>query len=84
LVLRYAHDYPDLTANIGNIALLKRCGELQLIDPTLAAETANTYRILRKYQHNIRLQGEEKARVPTDKVAQVILASQALWNTLLT
>ncbi len=84
LVLRYAHDYPDLTANIGNIALLKRCGELQLIDPTLAVETANTYRILRKYQHNIRLQGEEKARVPTDKVAQVILASQALWNTLLT
>jgi glutamate-ammonia-ligase adenylyltransferase len=82
LVLLHAHEYPELTGNLGNIALLKRCGELGLIDLTLALETANTYRVLRKYQHNIRLQGEEKARIQTEKVAQVILASEALWDAL--
>ncbi len=82
IVLRHSHAFPELTANIGNIALLHRCGELNLVDLTLASETADTYRVLRKHQHNIRLQGEEKARIQTEKIAQIILASEALWDTL--
>lgn len=82
LVLQHAHEYPELTANIGNIALLKRCGELGLIDPQLALGTANAYRLFRKFQHNIRLQGEEKARVPKEKIASELLASCALWRNL--
>lgn len=82
LVLRYAHEYPELTLNIGNIALLKRCGELGLINHTLANETANTYRLLRKYQHNIRLQGEERARVQINKVAAAVEHSEQLWESL--
>lgn len=82
LVLQHAHQYPELTANIGNIALLKRCGELGLIDPQLALGTANAYRLFRKFQHNIRLQGEEKARVPKEKIASELLASCALWKNL--
>lgn len=82
LVLLHAHNFPELTGNVGNIALLKRCGELGLIDPTISDQTANTYRVLRKYQHNMRLQGEEKARVQTEKVAQAINASASLWDTL--
>ncbi len=82
LILMHANQYPELTGNLGNIALLKRCGQLGLIDETLANKTANTYRILRKYQHNIRLQGEEKARVSKDKVADICVASIDLWNNL--
>lgn len=82
LILRHAQHYPELTGNLGNIALLKRCGELGLIPSQLAAATANTYRQLRKYQHNIRLQGEERARVKPDKVAEAVAASRALWEYL--
>ncbi|MFZ6817602.1 bifunctional [glutamate--ammonia ligase]-adenylyl-L-tyrosine phosphorylase/[glutamate--ammonia-ligase] adenylyltransferase [Undibacterium sp. Ji22W] len=82
LVLRHSHDYPELTGNIGNIALLKLCGNLGLIDTDLANETANSYRLLRKYQHNIRLQGEERARVHIDKIAAAVGCSEALWDSL--
>ncbi|MBC3880131.1 bifunctional [glutamate--ammonia ligase]-adenylyl-L-tyrosine phosphorylase/[glutamate--ammonia-ligase] adenylyltransferase [Undibacterium sp. LX40W] len=82
LILMHANKYPELTGNLGNIALLKRCGQLGLIDEKLANETANTYRVLRKYQHNIRLQGEEKARVAKEKLADVCMASLQLWSSL--
>ena len=82
LILMHANKYPELTGNLGNIALLKRCGQLGLIDEKLAHETANTYRLLRKYQHNIRLQGEEKARVRKEKVSDICIASLELWNSL--
>jgi glutamate-ammonia-ligase adenylyltransferase len=82
LVLKHAHQYPELTINIGNIALLKKYADLQLIDENLAAETANAYRIFRRFQHNARLQGEERAHVETDKVPSEIKASQQLWKLL--
>ncbi|NNG24276.1 bifunctional [glutamate--ammonia ligase]-adenylyl-L-tyrosine phosphorylase/[glutamate--ammonia-ligase] adenylyltransferase [Telluria aromaticivorans] len=63
LVLRHAASYPQLTANVGNIALLRLCGELGLIDPDLAAAVAGAYRAMRKLQHQVRLQGQEQARV---------------------
>ena len=82
LVLRHAHQHAELTGNIGNIALLKRCGQIGLIDQELAALTADSYRLLRKYQHNIRLQGEERARVHHDKVRNAVAASEELWRSL--
>ncbi|MBR7745385.1 bifunctional [glutamate--ammonia ligase]-adenylyl-L-tyrosine phosphorylase/[glutamate--ammonia-ligase] adenylyltransferase [Undibacterium baiyunense] len=82
LVLKYAHEHPELTGNIGNIALLNLCGKLGLIDSNLATETANSYRLLRKYQHNIRLQGEERARVQPEKVLGAVRFSEALWDAL--
>ena len=82
LVLRYSHQHPELTGNIGNIALLKLCGDLGLIDQELANKTADAYRLLRKYQHNIRLQGEERARVQRDKVQAAVIASESLWDAL--
>ena len=63
LILQYATQYPQLTADIGNIALLKLLGELQLIDASLAETAANAYRDFRKLQHQIRLKGADKARV---------------------
>ncbi|MBR7798772.1 bifunctional [glutamate--ammonia ligase]-adenylyl-L-tyrosine phosphorylase/[glutamate--ammonia-ligase] adenylyltransferase [Undibacterium sp. FT137W] len=80
LVLRHAHRYSELCENIGNIALLKLSGKLGLIDANQANEVANSYRLLRKLQHNLRLQGEEKARVNFDKVQHAIQASETLWS----
>ena len=77
LVLRYAAHFGQLTTNMGNIALLKICGELGLIDTELAARVADAYRALRKLQHQMRLQGGD-ARADhalvashTDKVTQL-------------
>jgi glutamate-ammonia-ligase adenylyltransferase len=84
LVLLHSNHYPELTGNIGNIALLKRCGDLGLIDAAMALETANAYRVFRKLQHNIRLQGEEKARVAKDIIASEVLATSGLWASLFT
>jgi glutamate-ammonia-ligase adenylyltransferase len=80
LILRHAAQYPQLVADIGNIALLKLCGEMGLIDAALANEVADAYRTFRKLQHQIRLQGEERARVEGERVASEIAAVKQLWT----
>ncbi|MFZ6709710.1 bifunctional [glutamate--ammonia ligase]-adenylyl-L-tyrosine phosphorylase/[glutamate--ammonia-ligase] adenylyltransferase [Undibacterium sp. TC9W] len=82
LVLKYANQYPELTANKGNIALLKRCGELGLIDLQLANKISDAYRLFRKLQHGIRLQGEDRARVPPILSEIGANATKALWSDL--
>ena len=82
LVLRYASAYPQLTADIGNIALLILCGELGLIDVTLAHSVADAYRRYRKLQHQIRLQGEENARIAPQRIAQEMADVKALWAAM--
>ncbi|MFJ2987683.1 bifunctional [glutamate--ammonia ligase]-adenylyl-L-tyrosine phosphorylase/[glutamate--ammonia-ligase] adenylyltransferase [Collimonas sp. NPDC087041] len=79
LILRHAAAYPQLTADIGNIALLKLCGELGLIDAALSVEVADAYRTFRKLQHQIRLQGEERARVAATRIAHEIAVVKQLW-----
>jgi len=83
LVLKYAHQFPQLTANSGNIALLKLCAGLGLIDAVLAGKTADAYRTFRKLQHKHRLQGNEKARVAHELVAAEVAATKELWGILL-
>src|SRR5690606_11334804 len=79
LVLTHAADTPGLTADIGNIALLKLAGELGLIDARLAARVADAYRSFRRLQHQIRLQGQERARVEPALVEQEIGPVQQLF-----
>ncbi|MFZ6648407.1 bifunctional [glutamate--ammonia ligase]-adenylyl-L-tyrosine phosphorylase/[glutamate--ammonia-ligase] adenylyltransferase [Undibacterium sp. TJN25] len=83
LVLEYACPYPQVTANSGNIALLKLCAELGLIDAGLAEKVADAYRNFRRLQHKHRLQGDEKARVAPELVADGVAATKALWKILL-
>lgn len=83
LVLRHASQYPQLTANAGNIALLKLSGELGLIDPGLAAEAASAYRAMRRLQHQVRLQGQEKARVDPQLLGGHPDAVRRLWQACL-
>jgi glutamate-ammonia-ligase adenylyltransferase len=83
LILQHAAHYPQLTANIGNIALLALCGECRLIDAELASGTANAYRKFRKLQHQIRLQGEERARVEPKLVENEVKTVVRLWQDVL-
>ncbi|MFL9878767.1 bifunctional [glutamate--ammonia ligase]-adenylyl-L-tyrosine phosphorylase/[glutamate--ammonia-ligase] adenylyltransferase [Herbaspirillum rhizosphaerae] len=80
LVLRHAAQYEALTDDIGNIALLKLCGSLGLLDAALADEVANAYRLFRKLQHQIRLRGEERARTTIERVQKESDAVKRLWT----
>ncbi len=83
LVLRYAASYPEMTGDIGNIALLKLSGQLQLIDASLADSVANAYRLFRKIQHQMRMKGEDRARVAIDQVAAASDAVKRCWQAVL-
>lgn len=80
LVLGHASRYPALTANIGNIALLRLVGELGLVPDELAACVAQAYRDYRREQHAQRLQGLTKTRVPPLSFAPQIAAVRQLWQ----
>jgi glutamate-ammonia-ligase adenylyltransferase len=80
LVLRHACAYPQLTANVGNIALLKLCGTLGLIDAALADDVATAYRALRRLQHQVRLQGHDNTRVDRHLVDGHPDRVVALWR----
>ncbi|SFC04190.1 bifunctional [glutamate--ammonia ligase]-adenylyl-L-tyrosine phosphorylase/[glutamate--ammonia-ligase] adenylyltransferase [Massilia yuzhufengensis] len=79
LVLRHAAKYPQLTANAGNIALLRMCGDLGLIDAGLAGAVADAYRAMRRLQHQVRLQGQEKARVEPQVLGAHPAQVERLW-----
>ncbi|KQQ91635.1 bifunctional [glutamate--ammonia ligase]-adenylyl-L-tyrosine phosphorylase/[glutamate--ammonia-ligase] adenylyltransferase [Massilia sp. Leaf139] len=82
LVLRYSCQHPELTANVGNIALLHRSAGLGLIDPSLAAGAADAYRTMRKRQHQLRLQGMDLPRVPPAQLSTQREHVTALWTSI--
>ncbi len=82
LVLQHASRYPELTGNIGNIALLHLAGKLGLVDAALAGAVADAYRDMRKWQHQLRLQGLEQARLEPAKVAALAANVKQLWQTI--
>ena len=63
LVLAYAHQYPHLAVNVGNLALLKLAGEFGLIPADIAEQTRTLYRNLRQTQHKMRLNNQSPCRV---------------------
>ena len=66
LILAHAHTHPDLTENLGNIALLGMAAEHGLIDQALADGAQTAYREYRRLQHINRLNDDPKARLPVD------------------
>jgi glutamate-ammonia-ligase adenylyltransferase len=80
LVLGHAQRFPDLTKNLGNIALLKMAAEHALIAPELAERCRNAYREFRRIQHSLRLNGARYARVPLERVEPHAEAVRALWS----
>ena len=80
LVLAHAHRRPELTANSGNIALLKLAAKLGLIPGDSAGAVADAYREYRRRQHRLRLNGARYARVSAAELQTHIDATRALWR----
>jgi glutamate-ammonia-ligase adenylyltransferase len=80
IVLAYAHQYPDLTANIGNLALLKLAGALGLVPVDLAGQTGMIYRTLRQTQHRMRLNNLSPCRIEHAETESE--ACRELWEIL--
>ncbi|SDX95869.1 bifunctional [glutamate--ammonia ligase]-adenylyl-L-tyrosine phosphorylase/[glutamate--ammonia-ligase] adenylyltransferase [Nitrosomonas sp. Nm33] len=94
LVLGHAHKYPQLTGNIGNIALLKLAGELGLIPTETAQQVLTAYREFRRLQHRLRLNADhelagsvafqekpvEFARIQADYLSHARMAVLQLWE----
>jgi glutamate-ammonia-ligase adenylyltransferase len=83
LVLAHAHRHAELTANIGNIALLGLAGRLRLVDPELAGRVQDAYREYRRRQHALRLNGAQFARVPVGEIAAARGSVEELWQRVL-
>jgi len=83
LVLCHAATHRVLVNNLGNITLLRLAAEAGLIPADLAQRAGDAYRTLRRAQHQLRLQGTEKARVPQDQLAEERAAVSALWARVL-
>jgi glutamate-ammonia-ligase adenylyltransferase len=81
LVLAHAHQHPKLTANVGNLALLKMAAELGLIRSDLTESIRTLYRNLRQIQHRMRLNNQSQCRIPHGEVDT--RASRELWAELL-
>lgn len=80
LVLGKANQYPELTGNIGNIALIKLSAELNLIPQELGLAVADAYRRLRAKQHALRLAGQEKSRTSDPTMMALQKPVKALWD----
>ncbi|MDD5299856.1 MAG: bifunctional [glutamate--ammonia ligase]-adenylyl-L-tyrosine phosphorylase/[glutamate--ammonia-ligase] adenylyltransferase [Gallionella sp.] len=80
LVLAHAHQHPQLTANVGNLALLKMAAEFGLIRPDLAEQTRVLYRHLRQIQHRMRLNNQSSCRIAHEEIDT--RASRELWAEL--
>ena len=83
LVLCHARQRPRLLENLGNIALLRLSAEAGLIPSELATRVADAYRVFRRRQHALRLQGAEKARVPSNQLVAERAAASELWDTVI-
>ena len=80
LVLAHSHEFPSLTKNLGNIALLGMAAELGLLRQELAERCRVAYREYRRLQHALRLNGAQYARVPHAQAAAHAAAVRELWQ----
>jgi [glutamine synthetase] adenylyltransferase / [glutamine synthetase]-adenylyl-L-tyrosine phosphorylase len=83
LVLAHSHRHPELTKNLGNIALLGIAAGLGLIPGALAERCRDAYREFRRLQHSLRLNGAQYARVPPEQAAPHAAAVRELWQLTL-
>jgi glutamate-ammonia-ligase adenylyltransferase len=83
LVLLHAREHTELIKNLGNIALLNLAGQAGLISQDLAKKSGDAYRSLRRRQHELRLQGADKARVPPSELSDERSTIRQLWENVL-
>ena len=83
LVLAHSSRHPDLTGNLGNIALLRMAAGHGLIAADLAERCRDAYREFRRLQHRLRLNGARYARVPLAEVEPHVRAVRSLYEGVL-
>ena len=83
LVLLHSACHPRMLENRGNIALLERADDLQILPAgqQLGHAAASAYRELRRRQHLARL-NEEPAQCSTDAALEQAQAIRVLWQTV--
>ncbi|MDP1634391.1 MAG: bifunctional [glutamate--ammonia ligase]-adenylyl-L-tyrosine phosphorylase/[glutamate--ammonia-ligase] adenylyltransferase, partial [Gallionellaceae bacterium] len=81
LVLAHAAAHPELTANSGNLALLATAAGLGLIDGETSEKVRETYRELRRIQHQMRLNNDNACRIEQGRLDTT--AVSGLWKELL-
>ncbi|WP_322106813.1 bifunctional [glutamate--ammonia ligase]-adenylyl-L-tyrosine phosphorylase/[glutamate--ammonia-ligase] adenylyltransferase [Paraburkholderia sp. J41] len=79
-VLLHAAQDPELIRNTGNIALLREVSRFGLMGADEAETIGSAYRLYRKLQHQLRLDGMETARVDPARVEGERAAVLALWK----
>ena len=79
-VLLHAASDPELIRNTGNIALLREVSRFGLMSEAEAETVGAAYRTYRKLQHQLRLDGMEKARVDPALVVAEREAVLRLWE----
>jgi glutamate-ammonia-ligase adenylyltransferase len=79
LILAHACDFPRLTGNLGNIALLRIAAECGLVPADLAETVRDAYREYRRQQHQRRLNNLD-SRVAAAPHAARIAAVRTLWK----
>ena len=82
LVLAYGPEHPALRENKGNHTLLRRAGELRLIDNGIAIAAADAYLALRAYAHRAALNDEEKVKLRDDELQAERSAVLSLWDAV--
>ena len=80
LILGHAQRYPQLTGNLGNIALLRLAADLGLIPADQAEAAGNAYREYRRQQHINRLNAHPDALIERSAVQNHIAAVCRLWE----
>ena len=83
LVLIHGPAHPALRENKGNHMLLRRAGDLGLIDPALATEAGEAYLAFRRRIHEAALNDEERVVVAGDELARERAAVRRLWSAVL-
>ena len=82
LVLMHTAHHPDLTDNVGNIALLQRAEKVGLLPTGVGEAAANAYREMRRVQHRARL-NEEPTDVPLNVLSAERDAVLKLWQLVM-
>jgi glutamate-ammonia-ligase adenylyltransferase len=80
LVLAEGPSHPQLRENRGNHTLLKRAGELGLIDAGTAVAAADAYLALRTRAHQGALNDEEKVKLAAGELEPERAAVKRLWE----
>ncbi|HEY3635683.1 MAG TPA: bifunctional [glutamate--ammonia ligase]-adenylyl-L-tyrosine phosphorylase/[glutamate--ammonia-ligase] adenylyltransferase [Caldimonas sp.] len=81
LVLGHGAHHAELLDDVGNIALLRRAEDAELVPPGIGVAAADAYRDLRRAQHRARLD-EQPTQVDPDPLAAQSSAVVALWRAV--